>query len=68
MKNPRKTRGKDTNRGRIAARERTMRTIEKYQGKLALMATWEKIDKDYYHKLKAEAHKLRESLTIKGVL
>ena len=58
---------KDSNRSRIAARERTAKTLEKYQGKLALAATWQDIDKEYATKLQVEANKLHDTLVIKGV-
>jgi len=60
-------REKDTNRSRKAARERTLRTIERYEGKKALAATWKDIDPQYAAKLQNEANKLHDTLVIKGV-
>jgi hypothetical protein len=48
--------------------ERTRKTIEKYEGKVALSKSWEKIDPEYCRRLKDQANRLRESLVIKGVL
>jgi hypothetical protein len=51
-----------------ASLERTARTIEKYQGKRALMETWKTLDPEYYRQLKRQASGLRHTLVTKGVL
>jgi hypothetical protein len=59
---------RDTNKSRKAAEQRTKRSLEKYEGKLALAAEWDGVDKHYYQKLMNEAAKLRAQLVVKGVL
>ena len=47
-----------------------MRTMERYQGKLSLVATWSKVvepDHPYLRKLNHDLTKLRSQLKVKGV-
>jgi hypothetical protein len=53
-------------------KERSMqRTIERYQGKLVMIQTWEQVaepDNFYLRRLRAEAQKLRAQLKVKGFI
>lgn len=53
-----------------AIKSRTIKTIERYQGKMALLETWQAHggDKDYIRQLQTEANKLRDQLRVKGVI
>lgn len=48
--------------------ERTRKQLDRYHVKSALMEMWETLDPEYYQRLKREVHKLRHTLTVKGVL
>jgi hypothetical protein len=50
--------------------ESILRTIERLEGKMALMATWEQSggNKAYLQELRRETTKLRSQLKVKGVL
>lgn len=48
--------------------ERTRKTVEKYEAKVALIKEWETIDPVYCTRLRDQANKLRDTLIIKGVL
>lgn len=60
----------DTNARRKEFKTSIIRTIERYEGKMALMATWAQAggDDDYLQQLRKEATKLRDQLRVKGVL
>lgn len=61
----------DTNESRIKFQRGVGRSIERYQGKLALLHTWQTVDgasKEYLQHLRREAGKLRDQLRVKGVI
>jgi predicted component of type VI protein secretion system len=62
---------KDNYQDRKRMQASIQRTIEKYEGKMALVLAWEAApspDRAYLRKLKNVAGKLRAQLRIKGVL
>jgi hypothetical protein len=61
---------RDTNEDRKRFNASVARSLERYEGKMALMAEWAQFGHDEKHlqKLKREATKLRAQLVAKGVL
>ena len=61
---------RDSNDSRKKQRERTERSLAKYKFKKALIKSWEPTNRDpeYVRRLKDQAHKLKESLIVKGVV
>lgn len=62
------SRDQDTNEARKASLQRTLRALERYEGKMDLAKTWERIDPEYAAQLMTEVNKLRQHLIVKGVL
>jgi len=61
----------DNNASRKKFNDSVARTVERYEGTLALMATWEQSGGDnriYLQELRAKSTKLRAQLRCKGVL
>jgi hypothetical protein len=61
---------RDANVDRIKFNKSVARTVERFEGKMALMATWEAAggDKEYLQQLRAATTKLRAQLRVKGVV
>ena len=62
---------RDTNLDRKKHNKSVARTVERYEGKRALMASWEAAgtcEKEYLQQLRAETTKLRAQLRVKGVI
>jgi len=59
-----------SNESRKQEKERTAKTLAKYEFKMALIEEWEptNLDPEYVRQLKDNANKLRQTLIVKGVI